>query len=214
MADPQRLNSLDRFRKRSGRLVLEQHDSCEVPAGCGGVILRWRNPHAALPITLYLYTPVPPHLLLDGAAPQTARVDLPPGKHVAGFALEDVDLSAGLLLFVASHDPTVGKLASPTELTEPALKIVSAGDGTWKYALDPPPDTWALPSFEDDWPALVAVRTPTLDRNARGAYQCRECVRLGAACLGLPAPVPSPRGKVWIRKAFEIPAPRPGTAVP
>ena len=48
MADEQRLNSVDRFRKKSERLVLEEHGHCEVPAGCGGVVLRWRTePEAA-----------------------------------------------------------------------------------------------------------------------------------------------------------------------
>jgi hypothetical protein len=35
------LNSIDRYRKRSNRLILEEHRSCELPAGCGGVVLRW-----------------------------------------------------------------------------------------------------------------------------------------------------------------------------
>jgi sulfatase modifying factor 1 len=28
--------------------VLEAHSHCEVPAGCGGVVLQWRNPSAGL----------------------------------------------------------------------------------------------------------------------------------------------------------------------
>jgi hypothetical protein len=43
------LNSLDRFRKHPGQLVLEEHGHCEVPAGCGGVVLRWRNPNPSPP---------------------------------------------------------------------------------------------------------------------------------------------------------------------
>ena len=38
-----KLNGPDRYRKRSPRLVLEEHSHCEVPAGCGGVVLRWIN---------------------------------------------------------------------------------------------------------------------------------------------------------------------------
>jgi hypothetical protein len=212
MADQQRLNSLERFRKRSGRLVLEQHSSCEVPAGCGGVVLRWRNPLTAIPITVHLYTPGKARLLLDGEPPQTSRVELAPGKHVAGLDLDGVELSAGLLLFVASYDPKQGNAAARTELSEPAVKVLSAGDGSWKYSLDPP-HAWALPSFDDrHWPALVTVPTPTLDREARGAYQCRECAQRGAACLGLPAPAPEGTGQIWIRKVFDVPAPRPGAA--
>jgi hypothetical protein len=44
MSGEQRLNSLDRFRKQPGRLVLEEHSHCQVPAGCGGGVLRRRNP--------------------------------------------------------------------------------------------------------------------------------------------------------------------------
>ena len=38
-----RINTLSRYRGRPPRLVLEEHNHCEVPAGCGGVVLRWRN---------------------------------------------------------------------------------------------------------------------------------------------------------------------------
>ena len=43
-----RLNELERFRKTSSRLALEAHSHCEVPAGCGGVVLRWTRPGAPL----------------------------------------------------------------------------------------------------------------------------------------------------------------------
>lgn len=49
MAEEPLLNSIDRFRKRPQRFVLEEHGHCEIPAGCGGVVLRWRNPQAAVP---------------------------------------------------------------------------------------------------------------------------------------------------------------------
>jgi len=70
MAENQHLNSLGRFRKQPGRLVLEEHSHCEVPTGCGGVVLRWRNPHAVLPVTMHLYTPVRATLLVDGKEPR------------------------------------------------------------------------------------------------------------------------------------------------
>lgn len=47
-----KLNSISRFSKQSPRLVLEEHGHCEVPAGCGGVVLRWRG--ADDPIALKL----------------------------------------------------------------------------------------------------------------------------------------------------------------
>src|SRR5947199_1939086 len=104
MSDQQQLNSVERFRKQPGRLVLEEHSHCEVPAGCGGVVLRWRNPLAALPVTVHLYAPVKPVCFLDGDELQTGRIDLVPGRHVAAVLLDNVDLSAGLLMFAATHD--------------------------------------------------------------------------------------------------------------
>src|SRR5262245_25722640 len=103
MSDAPRLNSLDRFRKHPGRLVLEEHGHCEVPAGCGGVVLRWRNPLAAVPITLRLYTPVPAVMSIDGREVSTSRVDLSPGRHVLALRLDDADRSRFQLILTAEH---------------------------------------------------------------------------------------------------------------
>ena len=53
--DDLRLNELQRYRKTSSRLALEVHSHCEVPAGCGGVVLRWRRPGAPVGISLLSY---------------------------------------------------------------------------------------------------------------------------------------------------------------
>jgi hypothetical protein len=228
MADKQRLNSVERFRKKPERLVLEEHSHCEVPAGCGGVVLRWRNPTAVLPVTVHLYTPVKAICLLDGRKPETMRIDLAPGTHVVAVHIWDVDLSAGLVMFSATHDPKGYQDQLPAGVVERPMKVVSAADGTWKFTLVAPPDDWAALAFDDGaWAALVRIPTPNLERGDHGSYQARACADQGAACLGLPIPsakkklsswwqrflgrVPSsdapPRGGVWIRKVFEVPAP-------
>jgi hypothetical protein len=214
MTDKRQLNSVDRFRKQPGRLVLEEHGHCEVPAGWGGVVLRWRNPRAALPLLVHVYTPVASSCSIDGEGLKMSSVDLAPGRHVAAVAIENVDLSAGLLLFAAVHDPERARSTGPAGLVEGPVRVLSAGDGTWKYSLAPPPADWALPSFDDrDWPALTTAPTPTLDHDAFGAYQCRRCAELGAACLRLPVPPEGPVvGTIWARKAFEVPAPEEGAA--
>jgi hypothetical protein len=234
MADGQPINSLDRFRKQPGRLVLEAYSHCEVPAGCGGVVLRWRNPRAALPLNVYLYTPVQATCFLDGDELHSARVDLAVGRHALAFALPDVDLSAALLVFAAVHTPRPPHGTPPPDVIEEPLKVLSQGDGTWKFTLAPPAgDAWKTLPFEDgDWPALARVASPQLDRGAGGSGQYARCADLGAVCLGLPE---SPRcepnerhtswwqrflgqwnapsgsriqGPIWIRKVFEIPAPQ------
>src|SRR5947209_16619792 len=132
MSGEQRLNSLDRFRKQPGRLVLEEHGHCEVPAGCGGVVLRWRNPFAALPLTVHLYSPAEVTWLVDGNKPPTARVDLAPGTHVFGFVIANADLSGGLLMCAAVYDPKRNQATPPAAVRESPLKVLTAADGTWK----------------------------------------------------------------------------------
>lgn len=46
MPDNLKLNTLDRFTKQPGLLALQESSHCEVPAGCGGVVLRWIDPRA------------------------------------------------------------------------------------------------------------------------------------------------------------------------
>jgi hypothetical protein len=231
MSDEQRLNSLDRFRKQPGRLVLEEHGHCEVPAGCGGVVLRWRNPRTALPVTVHLYTPIKAVCLLDGEELQTGRVDLVPGRHVVAVFLEHVelDLIEGLLLFAATHDPKEYQSVLPAEIQEPPLKVVSAEDGTWKFTLDQPADNWTSLTFDDQyWPTLVKASTPKLTWKDYGSSACHACTEQGAVCLRLPQPSDSSRapwwrtllgqrpgkqvrlgpGNVWIRKIFDVPPPQ------
>jgi hypothetical protein len=230
MSKPQRLNSVERFRKQPDRLVLEEHSHCEAPAGCGGVVLRWRNPLAALPITLHVYTPVKATLLINGIPQDVGRFDLPPGDHIAALALENVNLLAGLLMFVAQHDPKNRQRALPEGLDEAPIKIMSADDGTWKYSLEKPAnDDWTSRTFDDQgWASLTTAPTPQLNHPDFGFYQSRFCTHLGAICLGIAAPQDEvhraawwqrlfphregqPRGpaqgSVWIRKAITIPYP-------
>jgi hypothetical protein len=206
MADEPRLNSLARFRKQPVRLVLEEHGHCEVPAGCGGVVLRWRNPLAAVNVTLYLYTPVEAECRLDGATFQTSHIDLSPGRHVLTVALPEVDLAGPLLMFVAAHEPKKYQQVRPAAVAERPFKVVSLADGTWKFSTQPPPEAWDAADFDDRaWSALAFVPTPRLGWGDHGAWQCHECTRQGAVCLGHAGTAPN--GRVWVRKVFEVPGP-------
>ena len=207
MADEPRLNSLARFRKQPVRLVLEEHGHCEVPAGCGGVVLRWRNPHSTVTVTLYLYTPVEAECRLDGAELPTGHTDIAPGRHVLTVALSEVDLAGPLLMFAAAHTPKDFQQLRPAGIAERPFKVVSKADRTWKYTLQPPPPGWAAPDFDDRaWPALAKVATPTLTWQDYNSWQCHQCSHLGATCLGRAGK--SGKGRLWARKVFEVPGPR------
>jgi len=61
-----KLNSLSRYQKNSPQFILEAHGHCEVPAGCGGVVLRWWNPSQGVPVQMWVYTPGECAFYLDG----------------------------------------------------------------------------------------------------------------------------------------------------
>jgi len=213
MADDTRLNSLDRFRKRPGRVVLEVYSHCEVPAGCGGAVLRWRNPLASVPVRIAAYTLAQATWFLDGTELRGNGADLAPGRHVLALVMDNVDRSDGLLMLALTAEQQVVERSTPPGLTEQPPRVASAGDGTWRYVLArPAADDWAGLGFDDrGWPALVAVPVPQPKEGERSLshYRQRRCAELGAACLGLPGRA-SGMGGVWVRKVFEVAAPHLG----
>src|ERR1051326_7922597 len=91
MADRElKLNSLGRYGKNASRLILEEHSHCEVPAGCGGVVLRWRNPNSGLLFILHFFGTGKLTILLDGKVLTSARPLISFGEHVLSFAFTDM----------------------------------------------------------------------------------------------------------------------------
>src|SRR5262245_21721062 len=150
MAD-EKLNSLDRFRKRSDRLVLEHHSHCEVPAGCGGLVMRWRNPLVALPLLIRLYPSVATTLFIDGEPVTETGNDVVPGPHVFAILIDRADLSAGLFMLAAIHEQR-GKQVPPG-LAEPNWRLISQPDGSWLATTQKPIElagkTWTDLAFGD-----------------------------------------------------------------
>ncbi len=207
----QPINSLDRFRKRSGRLVLEEHPtSGEVPAGCGGVVLRWRNPHTAVPLILRVYSPGEVKAFLDGTEVTRVGVDLAPGPHRLGLELANLDLAGGLFMFVGEHDTDAYHRHLPAGLGEKKWQVRSAADGTWLATVREPVSAWTHPDFDEEgWVALANERVrPTVQWGQPGAYQAYWCNLRGAAFLALP-PCGHKQGTVWVRKRLVIPGPEP-----
>jgi hypothetical protein len=109
-------------------------------------------------------------------------------------------------MFVAAHEPKKYQQVRPAAVAERPFKVVSLADGTWKFSTQPPPEAWDAADFDDRaWSALAFVPTPRLGWGDHGAWQCHECTRQGAACLGR-AGGPG-KGRVWVRKVFEVPGP-------
>ena len=71
-----RLNSLSRFSKQSEKLVLDTYS-----AGCGGIVLRWRNPGAGSPILIRYESTHDVKFFLNGRPVQNSLL-LPTGDYV------------------------------------------------------------------------------------------------------------------------------------
>jgi hypothetical protein len=200
------LNSLDRFRKRSSRLILEQHGSDAAPVGCGGVLLRWRNPRTTVPLLITLYSPGKARLFLDGTEVEEGGLDLAPGPHQ--LALDLVSSQSVLFAFAASHQ-AVDREHTPPGLEEADFRLLSAADQTWLANLDEPPADWTAAGFDDtNWFGLDrALSQPRLHRDAPGWIQAYWCNHQGAAFLGLPEYARG-RHRVQVRKRFVVPGPR------
>src|SRR5689334_12283743 len=130
-----KLNSLSRYAKQSPHLILEEYGHCEVPAGCGGVVLRWRNPDAGLPIPVRLYAAGECRAYLDGAPFTEGRPTLAFGEHLLALEISGIDPRYLVLLFSAIYEEKEQR--DPVRRSRPTgerARILSAADGTWKYS--------------------------------------------------------------------------------
>jgi hypothetical protein len=205
-----RLNSLSRYEKVSPLFILEEHGHCEVPAGCGGVVLRWRNPNAGIPFSMRLYSPGNCRLYVDGALPPSSRPVLPFGQHVLAFVVSGFDPEYTVLMFngVGNVEGDMRALTSADITREAEVLVRTAPDGTWRYTFsEPDDDAWMHPGFDDGgWSAMRRCDPPPIadgENQPAGRYQLDSLTRAGAESLG----VRGSASRVWIRKVFELPAP-------
>ncbi|REE99061.1 hypothetical protein [Thermomonospora umbrina] len=203
-----KLNSLSRYSKSSPLFILEEHGHCEVPAGCGGVVLRWRDPAAGVPITMWSHTGGPCEPLLDGSPVTSGRPLVPYGEHVLAFAVTEIDPAFMVLMFAGVHRSSDDEHVTTVPPEPGGVSVLSAADGTWRYTLtEPPDDAWTLPGFEDaDWPSMDAVadRPPVEGSWDPVGYRIGKMTERGAVGLGVPG-APGARVRAWIRKEFTVP---------
>ncbi|RFS82042.1 hypothetical protein D0T12_27710 [Actinomadura spongiicola] len=198
-----KLNSLSRYSKSSAMYVLEEYGHCEVPAGCGGVVLRWRNPRNGVPLRMWLYTNGDAEMYLDGDPPPSGIPVISFGEHVLALELALADPAYTVLNFAAFFPPDQPRVRV-TGPDEPRVSIVSAADGTWKYTVREPGDGWKSSGFDDStWSSMVAndeLQPPEDPQRNMGEYRYEAAQRQGGAGLG----VSEAATRVWIRKTFEL----------
>jgi hypothetical protein len=196
-----KLNSLSRYSKESPLLILEEHGHCEVPAGCGGVVLRWRDPRAGVPLVMRMYVEGEGTLLLDGQSPPAARSIVPLGEHVLGLVVSGFDPEYLVLMFTAADEPPTRSRPAHGA----AFRLATAADGTWRYTVDRPAgEDWLHPGFDDgDWLDMEARpgRRPPEDPDRDYArYRVDMLADAGAVGLGVTHDAP----RVWIRREFTL----------
>jgi hypothetical protein len=183
-----KLNGLSRYTKQSPRLVLEEYSHCEVPAGCGGVVLRWRNPDQPIPMLVRCFSlnGSVKHQRLDGEDTYLhSKLLVSYGVHVLSLVIHHADPQFALVLLSAALDPQYARILQP----EGDTTLLSLPDDTWRYTLEEPQDSaWQQPDFDD------AAWTPLVDRPIKPASQqerrtidswTQELLDAGARPLGL-----------------------------
>jgi len=191
--DDLKLNTLHRFSKRSPRLVLEEFGSCEVPAGCGGAVIRWRDPDRGLPVTLRCVVTGSVELWLDGDILETGRCTLAYGEHLVALRVTALKGRRPFLLFLAM--PYTGDRRQP-----PLKSSISSGDGSWLATTSDPGESWSTPGFDDGgWEPLSTMKLPK-ELSDSIKWTAPDLQRRGAAPLVLPRRVEA----VWLRKRFVV----------
>ncbi len=180
--DDLEINTLHRFAKHSPGLVLEQHGSCEVPAGCGGIVMRWINPAQEAYLLFSLLSAGEARLYLDGREFRSAAFSVPVGRHLLALHL----LNSASFVLAAERN------LQPHQ----TLLFCSQADGTWLATDQPPPENWNQPDLVHDWPGLDECAPPA-EVQRRWGYPAICAV--GARTLGQPG-----HGPLWVRKSFEL----------
>jgi hypothetical protein len=198
-----RLNTLHRFSKHSPRLLLQEYSHCEVPAGCGGVVLRWIEREGGLPAILRMAALGSIRGWLDERELISSTMSLRAGEHV--LALEVTELPRANTPLVVRLDVNL-----PNDGT---TLLRSAADSRWWLTLAEPSEDWrargydasahgwsrvlAHPDHESELPQDQRWRWSSLTREP---YSDRPGIPAAAQALALPSP------HVWLRCVFTLDA--------
>lgn len=183
---PLKLNTLSRFSKRSENLALEEHGHCEVPAGCGGVVLRWVNPKRGVSCKLMMRveSECRAEVFVDGE-PIEAIPFITFGRHVLAVVASEVKVAGGFLMFACreraeSGDSEYKRTGVPTRA---AFKFLSLDDSTWRFSTSPPEiDGWKRSGYDDcAWSVLVSRPFPPESKE----YWKKRLLEMGAVELGM-----------------------------
>jgi hypothetical protein len=199
-----RLNTLHRFSKHSERLLLQEYSHCEVPAGCGGVVLRWIEREHGLPVILRMAALGPIRCWLDERELVSSTATLQAGEHV--LALEVTELPRANTPIAVRLDVNLPN--------DSATLLRSAADSRWWVALAEPLEDWRRlghdPAAREGWSRALAhpdheSELPQ-DQRWRWSSLTREphADRPELPAAAVPLALPSTRA--WLRCVFTLDA--------
>ncbi len=201
-----RLNTLHRFQKHSPRLTLQVHSHCEVPAGCGGVVLRWVNPDAGFGAVIHVQPGEGAEAWVDGARVTTTLLTLSYGEHLLALRVVPVAVT------VRSRRPKIlgggDRTGRPfvCAVTSDGPRFPATAPATasshrgWRASPTSSP-AWTEPGFDDRaWKDLGASALDVERSDSNLRWRIGSLVRdTGAQVLELPdAP------EVFIRHRFQV----------
>ena len=205
MADEDlKLNNLPRFSKSSRRLVLREYSNCEVPAGTGGVVFRWKKSDNPVAFEMLLFIPGEFELLIDGTPSQSACPLLERGEHVLSLIISNFKSKYGLLLFAGKTGETgIAYKEKKFYEGDRRERVLSLPDSSWKYLLSPPTnESWTELNFDDSaWKSMISKVIPPIDEQDSLQYTIRSLSDLGAQSLGIEE---AAEKSIWIRKRFSL----------
>jgi hypothetical protein len=184
--DDLRINTLHRFAKHSPRLVLQEYSHCEVPAGCGGVVIRWYDPAGGTPATLrVVLVDARAELWIDGVQLATSWLQLAPGPHVVA------------LHVTPTEDGARPRIAMLSAQYDADADVDLVADARWRVTTREPAATWTQVGFAEAWDAAPRASEDALaSLGPDYRWTIDDARRRGRAFYELP------RETCWVRIAF------------
>ncbi len=196
MSDEIDINSIERFSKRSDRLILEELSSCEVPAGCGGLVLRWLSNEQGLPVSMRIYwhgDEAKVHC--NGKLLPNGCGNITYGDGVLAIYLSKREHPFDWFFARARHTSRTRRDEGNDYIPE----MNTSHDGSWKFSTEEPANDWMNSDFDDAaWETMQPSQAALTDLDEREQWQFRWLDEQNVPRLSIP------HSEVWIRKLFDV----------
>ncbi|MEM9188023.1 MAG: hypothetical protein AAGF12_02510 [Myxococcota bacterium] len=187
---------LNRLRKQGHGLILEEYSNCEVPAGCGGVVLRWVRPGGPCQVDVRHLAPTKAKLWIDGVEPERERVVLESGPHVI------------CLEYRASKGSVLLATLKIRHRQVQRMQLHSAPDGAWRSSWSGASEEWREPGFDDsEWEPMVEAELPKPEDRTeefRVDFFSREGAKAIAPASKAPGLIALRPSLLRVRRRFEV----------